>query len=150
MSSSYNIQYGNTMKYKSGRLALCFAPGWLKRGRCLHLWGAEHPLSFLPCSLHCPLLHSQSLYVAFSRWFGGPRGTRSEVTVAPCCFWRMRLVVGMMGWWGVCWVRGTWGKFWRVVTGWGADLGFAGATHHRGGRDNSQDPPTWVGSLPGD
>lgn len=129
---------------------MCLVPGWPERGRSLHLWDAEHPLYFLPRSILPPLFHSQSLHIALSWGFGGPSGARSEVTVAPRCFWGMWLVGGMMGRRGVCRVRGMRGMLRRVVTGWGAELRVAGTTHHRGGRDHGKDPPAWVGSLPGD
>lgn len=124
-------------------------PGWPERGRCLHL-DAEYPISFLPRSILPPFFHAQSFYVALRRGFRGPGRARSEVTVAPCCFWGMWLVVGMMGGWGVCRVRGMRGMLWRVVTGWGAELRVAGTTHRGGGWDDGQDSPAWVGSLPGD
>ncbi len=131
-------------------VCVCLVPGWPERRRCFHLWGAEHPLSFHPRSVLPPFFHSQSLHVALSRGFWGPSGARSEVTVAPCCFWGMWLVAEMMGGRGVCRVRGMRRMLWRVVTGWGAELRVAGTTHYRRGWDDSQDPPTWVGSLSGD
>lgn len=125
-----------------------FIPGWSEQRGRLHLRGAESPLPFLSRFHLPPFFHSQSLYVALGGGFGRSSGAGSEVTVAACRLWGV--AAGVMGGRGVCRVRGLRGVLCRSGTIRGAELGVAGAAHDGRRRDDSQDPPAWVGSLPGD
>lgn len=60
----------------------------------------------------------------------------------------MWLVAGLLSGRGVRWVRGMCRMLWWVVTCCRTELRVTGTTHHRGGRDNSKDTPTWMTSLP--
>lgn len=144
------------MAARSGKtspfLHLCvYVLGRPERGRGLHLRGAERALPLLPGRLLPGLLHPQPLHVALGRRLGRPGGARPQVAVAPRRLGGVRLVAdGVVGGRGVSRVRGERRALRGGVARRGAELGVAGAAHHRGGRDHGQDTPTRVGSLSGD